>query len=44
MKFRNLLENILTEASKKDVLINKLGIKKKRSEINPTFSQNNMYI
>ena len=27
MKFKSLLENILTEASKRDVLINKLGVK-----------------
>lgn len=26
MKFRNIVENILTEASKKDILINKLGV------------------
>lgn len=27
MKFKSLLENILTEASKRDILINKLGVK-----------------
>ncbi len=32
MKFRNLLENILTEASKKDTLINKLGVDEYNAE------------
>ncbi len=38
MKFRNLLENILTEASKKDVLINKLGIKEDQANILSTIT------
>lgn len=33
MKFRNLIENILTEASKKDILIKKLGIKESEANI-----------
>jgi hypothetical protein len=32
MKFKSLLENILTEASKKDILINKLGVKDDQAE------------
>jgi len=32
MKFKSLLENILTEASKRDILINKLGVKDDQAE------------
>lgn len=32
MKFRNLLENILTEASKKDILIKKMGVNEYNAE------------
>jgi len=33
MKFKNILESILTEASKKDILIKKLGIKESEANI-----------
>jgi len=33
MKFKSLLENILTEASKRDILINKLGVKDDQADV-----------
>ena len=33
MKFKSLLENILTEASKRDVLIGKLGVKEVEADV-----------
>jgi hypothetical protein len=38
MKFRNLIGNILTEASKKDVLIKKLGIKETEANVLSTIT------
>lgn len=38
MRFKSLVENILTEASKKDVLINKLGIKEDQANILSTIT------
>jgi len=32
MKFKGILENILTEASKKDILINKMGVNEYNAE------------
>ena len=38
MKFRNLIESILTEASKKDILVKKLGIKEDQANILSTIT------